>query len=115
MNPAGADVAITDTVPPTLVTQLAPNRATAGQATTTAAPGGPSAPCGDNGEPAVHRAATSAYRLITRRRLDLAAVLAGRKRSALALAGMTVGYAAVSVTSLLFVSGLIGFATGNGG
>ena len=49
MNPAGADVAITDTVPPTLVTQLAPNRATAGQATTTAAPGGPSAPCGDNG------------------------------------------------------------------
>ena len=43
------------------------------------------------------------------------AVLAGRKRSALALAGMTVGYAAVSVTSLLFVSGLIGFATGNGG
>ena len=43
------------------------------------------------------------------------AVLAGRKRSALALAGMTVGYAAVSVTSLLFVSGLVGFATGNGG
>ncbi len=43
------------------------------------------------------------------------AVLAGRKRSALALAGMTVGYAAVSVISLLFVSGLVGFATGNGG
>ena len=37
MNPAGADVAITDTMPPTLVTQLAPERATAGQATTTAA------------------------------------------------------------------------------
>lgn len=43
------------------------------------------------------------------------AVLAGRKRSALALAGMTVGYAAVSVASLIVVSGLIGFATGNGG
>ena len=43
------------------------------------------------------------------------AVLAGRKRSALALAGMTVGYAAVSVTSLLFVSGLVAFATGHGG
>ena len=43
------------------------------------------------------------------------AVLAGRKRSALALAGMTVGYAAVSVISVLFVSGLIGLATGNGG
>ena len=42
------------------------------------------------------------------------AVLAGRKRSALALAGMTVGYAAVSVTSLLLVAGLIGFATGHG-
>ena len=42
------------------------------------------------------------------------AVLAGRKRSALALAGMTVGYAAVSVISLLFVSGLVGFATGHG-
>ena len=73
MNPAGADVAITDTMPPTLVTQLAPDRATAGQATITAAPGGPSAPCGDNGEPAVRQAATSAYRLITRRRLDPAA------------------------------------------
>lgn len=44
MNPSGADVAIADTMPPTLVTQLAPNRATAGQATTTAAPGGPSGP-----------------------------------------------------------------------
>ena len=43
------------------------------------------------------------------------AVLAGRKRSALALAGMTVGYAAVSVISLLFVSGLAAFATGHGG
>ena len=43
------------------------------------------------------------------------AVLAGRKRSALALAGMTVGYAAVSVISLLFVAGLVGFATGQGG
>jgi hypothetical protein len=41
------------------------------------------------------------------------AVLAGRKRSALALAGMTVGYAAVSVISLLFVAGLVGFATGH--
>jgi hypothetical protein len=43
------------------------------------------------------------------------AVLAGRKRSALALAGMTVGYAAVSVISLLFVSGLVGIAAGHGG
>ena len=43
------------------------------------------------------------------------AVLAGRKRSALALAGMTVGYAAVSVISVLFASGLIGLATGHGG
>ena len=43
------------------------------------------------------------------------AILAGRKRSALALAGMTVGYAAVSVISVLFVSGLVGVATGNGG
>ena len=43
------------------------------------------------------------------------AVLAGRKRSALALAGMTVGYAAVSVISVLFVSGLVGFATGHTG
>ena len=43
------------------------------------------------------------------------AVLAGRKRSALALAGMTVGYAAVSVVSLVFVSGLVGFAAGYGG
>jgi hypothetical protein len=43
------------------------------------------------------------------------AVLAGRKRSALALAGMTVGYAAVSVISVLFVSGLVGLATGQGG
>jgi len=43
------------------------------------------------------------------------AVLAGRKRSALALAGMTVGYAAVSVVSLLFVSGLVGIATSHGG
>ena len=41
MNPAGADVAITDTMPPTLVTQLAPDRATAGQATITAAPAAP--------------------------------------------------------------------------
>lgn len=41
------------------------------------------------------------------------AVLAGRKRSALALAGMTVGYAAVSVTSVVFVSGLLAFATGH--
>lgn len=73
MNPAGADVAITDTMPPTLVTHLPPDRATAGQAATTAAPGGPSAPCRDNGEPAVRRAATSAYRPITRRRPDLAA------------------------------------------
>ena len=43
------------------------------------------------------------------------AVLAGRKRSALALAGMTVGYAAVSVASLIAVSGLVGIATGQGG
>jgi len=43
------------------------------------------------------------------------AVLAGRKRSALALAGMTVGYAAVSVISVLLVSGLVGVATGHGG
>jgi hypothetical protein len=43
------------------------------------------------------------------------AVLAGRKRSALALAGMTVGYAAVSVMSVLFVSALVGIATGHGG
>jgi hypothetical protein len=43
------------------------------------------------------------------------AVLAGRKRSALALAGMTVGYAAVSVISLLFASSLVGIATGHGG
>jgi hypothetical protein len=43
MTPAGADVAIADTIPPTLATQLAPDRATAGQATPTAAPGGPSA------------------------------------------------------------------------
>ena len=50
MNPAGADVAITDTIPPTLATQLAPDRATAGQATTTAAPGGPSTPCGDTAQ-----------------------------------------------------------------
>jgi hypothetical protein len=42
------------------------------------------------------------------------AVAAGRKRSALALAGMTVGYAAVSVMSVLFVSGLIAYATGHG-
>ena len=37
MNPAGADVAITDTISPTLATQLAPDRATAGQAATAAA------------------------------------------------------------------------------
>jgi hypothetical protein len=43
------------------------------------------------------------------------AVLAGRKRSALALVGMTVGYSVVSVISVLFVSGLVGFATGGGG
>jgi hypothetical protein len=43
------------------------------------------------------------------------AVLAGRKRSALALAGMTVGYAAVSVISVIFVSGLVAFATGHAG
>ena len=43
------------------------------------------------------------------------AVLAGRKRSALALAGMTVGYAAVSVISVLVVSGLVAVATGHGG
>ena len=43
------------------------------------------------------------------------AVLAGRKRSALALAGMTVGYAAVSVASLIVVSGLVGIAAGQGG
>jgi hypothetical protein len=46
--------------------------------------------------------------------VDRRPVLAGRKRSALALAGMTVGYAAVSVISVLFVSGLVAFATGNG-
>jgi len=82
VNPAGADVAITDTIPPTLATQLAPDRATAGQATTTAAPGGPSAPRGDNGEPAVQRAVTSAYPPITRRRLDPVALgeLAARKQ-----------------------------------
>ena len=44
-----------------------------------------------------------------------AAVLAGRKRSALALAGMTVGYTAASVISVLFVSGLVGFAAGHRG
>ena len=70
MNPAGADVAITDTIPPTLAIQFAPDHATAGQATTTAAPGGPSAPRGDNDEPAVDRAVPSAYPPITRRRLD---------------------------------------------
>lgn len=70
MNPAGPDVTITDIIPPTLATQLAPDRATASQATTTAAPGGPSAPCGDNRKPTVHRAVTSAYPPITRRRLD---------------------------------------------
>lgn len=43
------------------------------------------------------------------------AVLSGRKRSALALAGMTVGYAAVSVISVLFLGGLVGAATGHGG
>ena len=43
------------------------------------------------------------------------AVLGGRKLSALALAGMTVGYAAVSVMSVLFVSGLVAVATGHGG
>lgn len=43
------------------------------------------------------------------------AVLAGRKRSALALAGMTVGYTAVSVISVLFLSGLVAFATGHTG
>ena len=43
------------------------------------------------------------------------AVLAGRKRSALALAGMTVGYAAVSVVSVLFLGGLVAVATGHGG
>jgi hypothetical protein len=43
------------------------------------------------------------------------AALARRKRSALALAGMTVGYTAVSIVSVVFVSGLVGFATGNGG
>ena len=43
------------------------------------------------------------------------AILAGRKRSALALAGMTVGYAAVSVMSVLVVSGLVWSATGQGG
>ena len=70
MNSAGADVAITDTIPPTLATQLAPDRATADQAAATAAPGAPSAPRGDNGEPTGRRAVTSAYRLITRRLLD---------------------------------------------
>jgi hypothetical protein len=45
MNPAGADVAITDTISPTLATQLAPDRATAGQAATAAAAlGEPAAP-----------------------------------------------------------------------
>jgi hypothetical protein len=43
------------------------------------------------------------------------AVLAGHKRSALALAGMTMGYAAVSVISVLFLSGLVGIATGHAG
>jgi hypothetical protein len=43
------------------------------------------------------------------------AVLAGRKRSALALAGMTVGYAAVSVISVVFISGMVAFATGHAG
>ena len=45
MNRSGA-VAITDTIPPTVATQLARDRATAGQGTTTVAPGGPSAPRG---------------------------------------------------------------------
>ncbi len=39
MNPADADVAITDTIPPTFATQLVRDRATAGQAATTAALG----------------------------------------------------------------------------
>jgi hypothetical protein len=81
MNRSGA-VAITDTLPPTVATQLARDRATAGQATTTVAPGGPSAPRGDNGKPTVHRAVTSAYPPITRRRLDPVALgeLAARKQ-----------------------------------
>lgn len=37
MNHAGPDATITDTILPTLATQLVPDRATAGQATTTAA------------------------------------------------------------------------------
>jgi hypothetical protein len=40
MDPVGADAAITDTIPPALATQPDPDRATAGKATTTAAPGG---------------------------------------------------------------------------
>jgi hypothetical protein len=38
-----------------------------------------------------------------------------RKRSALALAGMTVGYPVVSVISVVFMSGLVAFATGHAG
>jgi len=41
------------------------------------------------------------------------AIAAGRKRSALAIGGMAVGYAAVSVASLLAVSGLVAMATGH--
>lgn len=43
------------------------------------------------------------------------AVAAGRRRSALAIAGMAVGYTAVSVASLLIVGGAIAMATGHGG
>ncbi len=44
MNPAGADVAITDTMPPTLVTQLAPDRATAGSGDDNSRAGRPQCP-----------------------------------------------------------------------
>jgi hypothetical protein len=38
---------------------------------------------------------------------------AGRRKSALAIAGMAVGYTAVSIASLLIVSGAIAMATGH--
>jgi hypothetical protein len=43
------------------------------------------------------------------------AVQAGRKRSAVAIAGMVVGYAGVTIAQLLIVSGLIAMATGYSG
>lgn len=42
------------------------------------------------------------------------AVMAGRRRSAVAIAGMAVGYTAVSIASLLIVADWIAMATGHG-